>query len=114
MIFSTLTILKFLELETWAKEVNKDDRLSKIIRDLLVNSISHPRYFLQGNKLFFKGKLVLPRTSSQILILLVEFHNSLIGGHFGFFRTYKRLIAIVYWEGMKCDVHKFVLECDTC
>ena len=57
---------------------------------------------------------MLPRSSPQIPVLLAEFHNFPIGGHLGFFRTYKRLAIVLYWEGMKQDVHKFVSECDTC
>ena len=50
--FATMTVLKCHDLETWVDEVNKDDRLSSIIRDLLVNFNSHPGYHLQGDRLF--------------------------------------------------------------
>ena len=112
--FATMTVLKCHELETWAEEVHKDDRLNGIIKDLLVDSTSHPGYQLKGDRLFFKGKLVLPRSSSHIPVLLAEFHSSPMGGHSGFFRTYKRLAAVVYWNGMKRDVQQFVTTCDTC
>ena len=90
-----MIVLKCHDLETWVDKVNKDDKLSSIIKDLLVDFTSHPGYHLQGNKLCFKGKLVLLRTPPHIPILLAEFHSSTMGGHSGFFRTYKRLVAVV-------------------
>ena len=32
----------------------------------------------------------------------------------GFFRTYKRIAAILYWEGLKSDVQQFVAYCEVC
>lgn len=37
-----------------------------------------------------------------------------MGGHSGFFRTYKRLAAVLLWDGMKRDIQRFVAECDAC
>ena len=47
-------------------------------------------------------------------MLLEEFHNSAIGGHSGFFRTYKRISAIIYWEGMRKDIQQYVATCEVC
>lgn len=43
-----------------------------------------------------------------------EFHSTPFGGHSGFFRTYKKISAIFFWEGMKEDVKRFVAECEVC
>ena len=45
-------------------------------------------------------------------MLLEEIHNSTIGGHYGFFRTYKRISAIIYWEGMRKDIQQYVATCE--
>ncbi|RDY13569.1 hypothetical protein CR513_01483, partial [Mucuna pruriens] len=71
-------------------------------------------YEVKGERLYYKGKVDVPRSSTQIPILLREFHNSLVRGHFGFFRTYKRIVRTVYWEGMKDDIKEYVETCDTC
>ena len=47
-------------------------------------------------------------------MFLEEFHNSAIGGHSGFFRTYKRISAIIYWEGMRKDIQQYVATCEVC
>jgi hypothetical protein len=45
---------------------------------------------------------------------LKEFHETSQGGHSGFYRTYRRLAANVYWVGMKNAVQEFVRGCDVC
>ena len=65
-------------------------------------------------KLWDKGRLVLAKNSTRIPLVLKEFHESVAGGHFGFFRTYKRISAILYWEGMKKDIQKYLQECEVC
>ncbi|TYK05420.1 Ty3/gypsy retrotransposon protein [Cucumis melo var. makuwa] len=52
--------------------------------------------------------------SSLIPVILDTFHNSAIGGHSGFLRTYKRIAAELYWEGMKADIKKHCEECLIC
>lgn len=48
------------------------------------------------------------------MMILEEFHSSLLGGHGGIEKTYGRLKENVYWKGMKQDVVHFVNACVTC
>lgn len=64
--------------------------------------------------MLYKGRLGIPNNSKHKGKYLLEFHASPSGGHSGFFKTYKRITAILYWEGMKGDIRKFVVECSTC
>ena len=57
---------------------------------------------------------MLPRGSSLIPSLLYDYHNSIVGGHSRFLRTYRRLASDVYWVGMKNDIKQFVAECSVC
>ena len=41
--------------------------------------------------LFYKNRAVIAPTSSQKQVLLKEFHDSKMAGHFGVLRTYRRL-----------------------
>ena len=65
-------------------------------------------------KLWYKGKLVISKTSPKVQTLMTEYHNSVVGAHSGFFRTFKRIAALVYWEGMRQDILRFVAACETC
>ena len=69
---------------------------------------------MQNGCLLYKGRLVLPRNSPRIPKLIQEFHSSPLGGHSGYIRTYKRMVSMVYWEGIKSDIQAFVAKCDVC
>lgn len=43
--------------------------------------------------------------------ILSKMHASPIGGHMGFLKTYHKVEQDFFWEGLKGDVQKFVLEC---
>ncbi|KAA0062470.1 Ty3/gypsy retrotransposon protein [Cucumis melo var. makuwa] len=61
-----------------------------------------------------QGRLVLSKTSSFIPTILHTFHDSIIGGHSGQLRTYKRIAAELFWEGMKNDIKQYVDQCHVC
>lgn len=67
-----------------------------------------------GEMLYYKGKMVLPKSSSMVEKLLQEFHNSPAAGHRGYLRTFKRISIEFFWEGMRNDIKKFVVECPIC
>ena len=46
--------------------------------------------------------------------MLLELHTSLIGGHSGFLKTYHRVKKEFFWEGLKNDVQRFLVECLVC
>ncbi|KAA0066459.1 Retrotransposable element Tf2 [Cucumis melo var. makuwa] len=46
--------------------------------------------------------------------MLSTYHDSVVGGHSGFLRTYKRLASELYWPSMKTDVKKYCEECIVC
>lgn len=97
-----------------SREVAQDVKLQGIIRRLNEDPDSVPKFeWLQG-KLLYKKWLVLSKTSSLIPSVLHTFHDSVLGGHSSFLRTYKRLTGELYWEGMKGDVKKYVAECLIC
>ena len=41
-------------------------------------------------------------------------HDSPTAGHVGFFKTYHNIHQSLFWKGIKADIHKYVVECDTC
>ncbi|KAL5571190.1 hypothetical protein UlMin_020787 [Ulmus minor] len=64
--------------------------------------------------LFYKGKLVLPTFSVWITRFLHEFHDPLVGGHSGFFQTFKRISENLFWHGMKKDIRDYLAGCKVC
>ena len=46
--------------------------------------------------------------------ILHTYHDSVLGGHSRYLRTYKRLMGELYWEGIKHDVKIYRNECIVC
>lgn len=110
--FSAITVPTVVDVQTLMEPVATDPLLSKI-KDLQGDTDSHTSFSLEQGRLLYNGRLVISQASSLIQNLLKEYHNSLVGGYFGFLRTYKRLTDL-YWRGMKKDIKKFVEECALC
>lgn len=103
-----------LHLDKLQHEIDNDPHLRVILNTLQQGGTSKPGYHLVQNRLCYKNRLVLPHTSSFILLLLHEFHGSPIGGHSGFLKTYRRLATELYWEGIKTFIQDYVVACATC
>ncbi|KAG9453182.1 hypothetical protein H6P81_006086 [Aristolochia fimbriata] len=105
---------QILGLETVDDEVSRDPRLSQIIHNLLKGTAAQEGYSLRKGSLLYKARLVLAKGSSLIPQFLQEFHSSPYGGHSGYFRTYKRISSLLYWEGQKKEIQSFVAQCAIC
>lgn len=93
-------------------EVENDPKLAATSNFERILKVTH--YTLQQGILKFEGRLVLPKSSSLIPTIVHTYHDSILGGHSGFLRTYKRVIGELFWEGMKADIKKYVDECVVC
>lgn len=100
--------------EDLKKELENDELVLKIKRELAEEPTAHKGFTLYQGNLLFKGRLVIPEKSSFINDIIHEFHDSPIGGHSGRNKTYQRLTSEVYWPGMKSAVEKYVRDCPTC
>jgi hypothetical protein len=96
------------------EECAQDPYLQEIVADLQRDEKSRPGFEFKQGVLLYEGRLVISRNSVLIPTLLKEFHDTPQGGHSGFYRTYRRLAANVYWVGMKNVVQEFVRSCDIC
>ncbi|PKU83573.1 hypothetical protein MA16_Dca008260 [Dendrobium catenatum] len=94
------------------EESVRDKELGKIRADLRKDKNSQPGYSIEGERLLYQGRFVMPRTSIHIPHLLQEFHGSAVGGHSGVQKTYRRLAAELYWKGMHKDVEEMVARCE--
>lgn len=73
-----------------------------------------PGYSVISGRLFYKKRLVLPRTSPFIQVILKEYHDGFVGVHSGTLKTIKRIQRLFHWANMKSDVQKYVAECGVC
>ena len=101
-------------MEVVEKEVELDEDLRVIIGNLKKNPDESSKFqWLDGN-LLYKKRIVVSKKSSLTPNLLHTFHDSILGGHSGFLRTYKRMSGELYWKEMKVDVKKYVEHCEVC
>lgn len=64
--------------------------------------------------LLYKGRLVIPKSSSYIPLLLHEYHATLIGVHCHEAKTYLHMAEEWYLVGMRQDVSNYVQKCTVC
>ncbi|KAA0032164.1 transposon Tf2-1 polyprotein isoform X1 [Cucumis melo var. makuwa] len=104
-----------VDLQIIKEEVEKDEKVKKIIANLSKEDEAQTSKFtLKNGHLHYKNRLVISKASSLIPVMLNTFHDSVVGGHSGFLRTYKRLASELYWKGMKSNVKKHCESCITC
>lgn len=104
----------WVDSEKVLEEVHQDPNLREVIAALQQGKESKKGFSYSNGVLFYKGRLVVAATSTWVPTLLKEFHATPQGGHSGFYRTYRRIAANLYWLGMKRDVQQFVMDCHTC
>jgi hypothetical protein len=67
-----------------------------------------------NEELRYKGQLYLCKQSQLKSIVLSEIHASSTTEHSGFTKTYESINRSFFWNGMKLDIHTFVVECEVC
>ena len=101
----------------WAElqqEIEQDPTLQQLRDDLQGDEKAHTYYSLVEGKLRYKGRIVIPKFSRFIPLLLEQYHDSPVGGHSGDLKTYARMAAHWYWIGMRGDVTAHVMKCSIC
>ena len=110
-----LTAPKLIDIEVIKTEVAQDEKLKNLIQKLSeTEGLEEGRYSIKQGMLMYKDRIELSKTSKLIPTILHTYHDSVFGGHSGFLRTYKRMVAELHWEGMKQDVKKYCEECMIC
>lgn len=109
-----LTIPAALQLQDIFKEIERDEELEALKRKVLDESLKNPMYQIIDDRVWFKNRLVLSKTSHFIPLILAEFHDSKIGGHSCVLKTLKRIQLSFYWDGMAKTVQQYVSECTIC
>ena len=103
-----------LQLEEIGSEVDKDEELQRLISELKEDPSKHLDYAWVQGRLLRQGKLVLPKDSPLVGMILKEHHDSKMAGHGGMLKTQKRIGELFYWKGMMTDIRRYVQACQTC
>ena len=76
----SLLIPQWRDWDKLRAELKQDVFLTHLVMDLAQGTTSHVGFQLKDDLLFYKGRLVIPRSSSFAPIILAEFHSSPIRG----------------------------------
>ncbi|CAL9242528.1 unnamed protein product [Arabidopsis halleri] len=109
-----ITVPAVIQLHDLYKEITEDPGIQALISQLQLQTLKNAHYTLVDGKLWYKRRLVIPKTSKCIPLFLHEFHDSKVGGHAGVLKTLKRIQEFFHWEGIYKDVQKYVYECSVC
>lgn len=109
-----VTVATALQLEEISGAVDNDEELQKLITELQEDPAKHPDYSWVQGRLLRQGKLVIPKDSPLVKVILHEHHDSKMAGHGGMLKTQKRIGGLFYWRGMMTDIRRYVAACQTC
>lgn len=71
-------------------------------------------YRIHNELLLFKNHIWLYDDNPYIPNLMLEFHATPLGGHFGVAKTTHRIESSFYWSSLRRDIKRFIRECTAC
>ena len=71
-------------------------------------------FSIQNGLLLYKGRIYLGSCDALKVAMLQQVHNSSLGRHSGFLKTFHKVKRDFYWPGLREDVKKHFKECDAC
>jgi hypothetical protein len=91
-----------------------DDQVQCLLQQLALNPRSSDTYTLNKGILRYKGHISVGGDFSLQTRIISAFHDSPLGGHSCFPVTYRRLVCLFSWSGMKTMVREYVRCYHTC
>jgi hypothetical protein len=95
-------------------EWKNDKKVWTLIQRLQQDSSTSDTFTWKNDSLWYKDRLYLCKKSQLKQKVLLELHTSLVGGHSRFLKTYHRVKKEFFWDGLKNDVQRFVVEFLVC
>ena len=127
-----LDVLRFNALELSAASYKHEDlimaqrndaKLKQVIEGIESNKHVPKEYCISKSKLFMKNNLFMCNHHSHYLVVcpselrsdvLDLSHSQCYSGHFGIFKTHKRVLASFWWPGLYSDIVDFITQCEVC
>jgi hypothetical protein len=95
-------------------EWRNEEKMWTLIQGFQHDSSGSDTFTWKNDSLWYKYPLYLCNNSQLKQKVLLELHTSPVGGHSGFLKTYLRVMKDFFWDGLKTDVQRFVVECLLC
>lgn len=92
--WNNISTTNIVDLKTIKEEGKKDPKLKNIVAETDgLGVATEGKFAIRHGMLKYKNRLVISKSSVLIPTILHTYHDSILGGHSGFLRTYKRLTA---------------------
>ena len=104
--FSLMDIAK-----NWKEMLLVEYAKVKFACDVLDGIKGDDKYRIFNGLVNYKGIIYLVQDSNLKYKILQEAHDSPLASHPWIFKTYRQLMKILFWKGLKEYVHKYVNEC---
>lgn len=112
--FMAIAIPIPMDFNDWQAELQADPYTKQIMEQVSAQPLANFDFHLTSNYVFYKSRLVIPNSSPLKGNILVEAHNTPLGGHGGFLKTLKCVSANFFWMRLKKDVKVFMPNCLIC
>lgn len=103
-----------MDLQIIIEEDQQDQDIITIIEGIKHDATKWRTYSLKQGCLRCHGSIVSSKNLNIIVKLLREFHDSVLGGHSSFVRTYRQIKQHAWWSGMKEWIQSYVSSCIIC
>ena len=97
---SSLYLISFpcpLWLDLLKDSYNSDVVYQELLSKLVDSTLTPAGYSLQNGLILYKNKIFISPSSTLIPLILQQMHNSPIGGHSGYLKTFHRIKQDFYW-----------------
>ena len=96
------------------------DELTTKIKGCLLKQLPPPmrtalsNWSLTDSVIVYKGKVYVPTNAELQKEVITSFHDSLLAGHPGFFKTLHLIKEYYWWPGMTVFLKKYINSCAIC
>lgn len=96
------------------RTLNSSTEFQTLISKVRSQLEDHSEYRIHNKLLFFRNRIWINHDNPYIPTLMLEFHATPLGGHFGVTKTTHKIESSFYWSSLRKDVKRFIRECTTC
>jgi hypothetical protein len=85
-----------------------DTQATRLLTELAITGHNAHGYTIQVGVIRYKGRIWLGAHKEDHRAVLLDLHNSSLGGHSGIQRTYSKVKKLLYWPNMKNYIIQYV------
>jgi len=92
----------------------EDAKLSKLMLQHTQGTLPMDKFVVKDGMIFRRGRLMIPADMNLKNQIMLEFHDSKVGGHARNNKTIARICSQFYWQKMHEDIKAYIKNCSIC